>query len=118
MSMFDSLVLRVSTADNKAFITRSYGLTSQEIAQVVKQRSSYVDRPFSERLKPLAAVHVGKTVPSDMMLYPGGSATWKAEKTLSDRTITLRMPQIFSFATRSEEHTSELQSRRDLVCRL
>src|SRR5690349_22103499 len=39
--------------------------------------------------------------------------------TLSDRTVFMRIPPgEKSKDKRSEEHTSELQSRRDLVCRL
>src|SRR5207249_6303976 len=37
---------------------------------------------------------------------------------LSGRNRTLRRHVVFGFAKRSEEHTSELQSRFDLVCRL
>src|SRR5438067_4035090 len=39
------------------------------------------------------------------------SAAWETPKTSS-------MPRYFSARRRSEEHTSELQSRFDLVCRL
>src|SRR5690349_25063845 len=39
-----------------------------------------------------------------------------AERGHSDRCLGPEIP--IGMATRSEEHTSELQSRRDLVCRL
>src|SRR5438874_3795933 len=36
----------------------------------------------------------------------------------ADRTISLTLFSALTLEKRSEEHTSELQSRRDLVCRL
>src|SRR5690349_11435853 len=42
----------------------------------------------------------------------------RADLTLVDGHGQLFEPLVLAFAARSEEHTSELQSRRDLVCRL
>src|SRR5206468_11933049 len=44
------------------------------------------------------------------------SIAFSASTTASD--LLYDWPVITTFATRSEEHTSELQSRSDLVCRL
>src|SRR5690349_18711082 len=52
---------------------------------------------------------------------PGGTVTFLTAPTGgSDVSIVRNTPitQLTNFVTRSEEHTSELQSRRDLVCRL
>src|SRR5690349_23924328 len=48
---------------------------------------------------------------------------WGSKVELFGRTIALQIADInigilYVFGVRSEEHTSELQSRRDLVCRL
>src|SRR5262245_63497417 len=43
--------------------------------------------------------------------HPLGERTWHF-------VLDLASPQLFSVFTRSEEHTSELQSLRHLVCRL
>src|SRR5690349_22946300 len=45
------------------------------------------------------------------------SAPSVASRTMSDRSRPWR-DQAFAKSVRSEEHTSELQSRRELVCRL
>src|SRR5206468_11585718 len=46
-------------------------------------------------------------------------AGWQAARRLRGRLAQdPRVSATLSFATRSEEHTSELQSRSDLVCRL
>src|SRR5690349_14933832 len=43
---------------------------------------------------------------------------WESAKDLLQQMSASRARQGFTPAERSEEHTSELQSRRDLVCRL
>src|SRR5437773_6994144 len=48
---------------------------------------------------------------------PPGLIRWPAPE-LSDGPHLSYAVQWFSFAIRSEEHTSELQSHHDLVCRL
>src|SRR6266576_3168115 len=45
-------------------------------------------------------------------IWPASAARWAAERSSSWAT------RVFQAMSRSEEHTSELQSRRDLVCRL
>src|SRR5579871_498220 len=45
---------------------------------------------------------------------PGGPPAKQRHKLFPVRAATVRVPRTY----RSEEHTSELQSRRDLVCRL
>src|SRR5204862_2892681 len=51
-----------------------------------------------------------------------GGARWPLQRsrrpTAPIRAIPSRLSGTSDFRTRSEEHTSELQSRRDLVCRL
>src|SRR3712207_8874267 len=53
------------------------------------------------------------------------SGSWAASSSVTSRTLGRRAsfsfmpePQPAAFVTRSEEHTSELQSRQYLVCRL
>lgn len=101
---FSNLVLQLSAAEARAIKVLPYGKTSQEIALVAKDRNArvhqtYVDRPFSTTIGGFAAVHVGQTLPTDMILHPGGSVKWQAQQRLSDRSITVKIPQIFSFAT-------------------
>src|SRR5438067_4068139 len=49
---------------------------------------------------------------SETWMFPSpASVRWSINASLSERRVFLR-------ASRSEEHTSELQSRFDLVCRL
>src|SRR5690349_22184468 len=61
------------------------------------------------RVGPLVAV-AGTTAPGDGVAAQTRAALERIETALSDCGASL--------ADRSEEHTSELQSRRDLVCRL
>src|SRR5207247_10875317 len=53
-------------------------------------------------------------VPSILVAHPGLAANNVAELV----TLARSKPGELNFASRSEEHTSELQSRVDLVCRL
>src|SRR5690349_23457504 len=47
-----------------------------------------------------------------------GEGSWKLDNDGFCNTWKGKMPNCFIVMARSEEHTSELQSRRDLVCRL
>src|SRR5437588_5863901 len=52
---------------------------------------------------------------------PGAAGTWKdltGNVNLLAANLTTQVRAIAEVATRSEEHTSELQSHSDLVCRL
>src|SRR5438874_8059320 len=51
------------------------------------------------------------------LLYVGARGIWYPNRGLAAADFDLRF-QYPAGWTRSEEHTSELQSRRDLVCRL
>src|SRR6266496_2920123 len=51
---------------------------------------------------------------SDLALGPGTAFNWQHDARWRSRTTI----SLFDNGARSEEHTSELQSRRDLVCRL
>src|ERR1039458_5849751 len=74
---------------------------------------------------PLSVANLVRTViilvPSSCMILPCCSSTsaW-ASSWLRVKVLVLASISVFSFvcATRSEEHTSELQSLRHLVCRL
>src|SRR5208283_2642297 len=60
-----------------------------------------------------------RLVESTRRQFSSASSTARPECTtpaLLTRTVTV--PKAFSAASRSEEHTSELQSHHDLVCRL
>src|SRR6266496_3671166 len=57
-------------------------------------------------------------IDSPLSAMPGPDDDVTASAPPNDAPIAAPMPAISSSAWRSEEHTSELQSRRDLVCRL
>src|SRR5204862_4330884 len=62
-----------------------------------------------------------KRIPSDAAVYTsilGTPVLWNAVETSPHGMVRALVGPAPKSITRSEEHTSELQSRRDLVCRL
>src|SRR5207249_11932520 len=75
---------------------------------------------FGRSAAPLALPSFPTRRSSDL-LVPGRRRARACDSTLSPRALPPRagqMPPRARFPPRSEEHTSELQSRFDLVCRL
>src|SRR5438874_3758109 len=59
--------------------------------------------------------------PKTLTLHPNATADFTAVAFLDtgdSASVTVKATAVKSAVARSEEHTSELQSRRDLVCRL
>src|SRR2546421_12843829 len=69
-----------------------------------------IRRPPRSTLFPYTTLF--RSVPPDVLLHLGGQADRRAVAFLIDHDGVVDLGQ------RSEEHTSELQSRSDLVCRL
>src|SRR5204863_9394288 len=55
---------------------------------------------------------------SALAMLPRGRLRWRGDEYFQDVNSTLAAYIRAQLTARSEEHTSELQSRRDLVCRL
>src|SRR5690606_41692368 len=75
--------------------------------------------------KPAASVHIpGNSAFGDGMVYffgifgPHGTDRHPAAKVSGKVNFFGGLPDAAQWAVRSEEHTSELQSRENLVCRL
>src|SRR5690606_39569726 len=61
----------------------------------------------------------GERVVAALVLEPGASVDLAAvRRWAEDRISAYAMPRAVTVLERSEEHTSELQSRENLVCRL
>src|SRR5438105_9552496 len=72
-------------------------------------------QPFVNRLGAQAS-DVGRTL--DLAWIPANAATPLIEHRGQVRVLVRRADRVPHLGVRSEEHTSELQSRVDLVCRL
>src|SRR5438874_11657689 len=75
-----------------------------------------VTRPPRSTLFPYTTLFRSPRVP--LRPHPARRLTWTQAKGGMDRREDDRRRQVVPSPCRSEEHTSELQSRRDLVCRL
>src|SRR3712207_8805325 len=86
-----------------------------------------IRRPPRSTLFPYTTLFRSFALRSSIVLLTIGMIVWlalipvieAAEQTILQRSIPYeRQGRVFGFAQRSEEHTSELQSRQYLVCRL
>src|SRR5204862_2637348 len=96
--------------------TDTYTLSLHDALPIWRAISS--SRSYSARCCPSLRMALARTIRlnlSEASSLPGLKSGWFALAAL--RNAALR-PSASSSGSRSEEHTSELQSRRDLVCRL
>src|SRR5437867_7168945 len=77
-------------------------------------------RPYTRRAAPTSrfwSASTNSSAPSLIPHVPAARITWGGDSTFTSSPYAL-CHQLSSGAERSEEHTSELQSPYDLVCRL
>src|SRR5690606_9487368 len=104
--------------EQKIVIKASSGLSEDEIKRMVKDAEAHAeeDRKFRElveaRNKADALVHSSEKALKDLGEKVSPTDRANIESAISDLKSAL------SGDDRSEEHTSELQSRENLVCRL
>src|SRR5690606_7196335 len=75
------------------------------------------EKTYSQGFRQAAEHHGGSVPPGDTagflyQVYAAGSVAARSRRHWSERSVQVGIPD------RSEEHTSELQSRENLVCRL
>src|SRR5204862_3842971 len=105
--MIDSLVAALPAASAFGAPAR-HRVAERSYVVVTLHRPCNVDDAATLRELLEALVLLGKTAPVLFPVHPRTRA----------RIAALGMPGLNGGLQRSEEHTSELQSRRDLVCRL
>src|SRR5690349_23494475 len=76
-----------------------------------------IQRPPRSTLFPYTTLFRSQTYPSKPVRVLIAQAPGSATDVIS-RVVANRLSEALGQPIRSEEHTSELQSRRDLVCRL
>src|SRR5690606_41359244 len=79
---------------------------------------SSIRRPPRSTLFPYTTLFRSAIVPPQKAAAAGEEYTWTSSSTIRVSGGDLQSEATLTFVSRSEEHTSELQSRENLVCRL
>src|SRR5690606_41115430 len=89
--------------------------TASLLALLLAALPAWAVEPFTAEYE---ASWKGVQADARMTLSPAGDNRWRYELNIANQLGSARQATVFEDHDRSEEHTSELQSRENLVCRL